>query len=141
MTMAGWTEGQWPNDICAGFICYGRAHNYDGFYLADASHGIPTFGSVSPTDPVTLRGQSVHVFNYPGQTEEIAKQLVHRWNCHDAMLDALQLAADYIRDLDGGDPKTETGWKSEELLDVWQKARDAIVKATGHPSHVPEHRT
>lgn len=73
---------QWPNNICGGDIRYAPASNYDGFYLADVSHGIPTFGSVSPSDPVTIRGQHVRVFNYPGQTEQIAAELVKRWNEH-----------------------------------------------------------
>lgn len=83
------TKDQWPDNIVSGDICYGKAHNYDGFYLADASHGIPTLGSVSDSDPVTIRGQHVKVFNYPGQTEAIAAQLVHRWNCHVELLEAL----------------------------------------------------
>ena len=83
------TSIQWPDNICAGYITYGRASNYDGFYLADASHGIPTIGSVSDAIPATIRGQHVRVFNYPGQTEQIAKQLVHRWNAHRDLLGAL----------------------------------------------------
>lgn len=93
---------QWPDDICSGPIRYGPAHNYDGFYLADAMHGIPTFGSVSPTDPVTIKGQHVLVFNYPGQTEEIAKQLVHRWNCHAGLIAALTDLCDAWDGEDGG---------------------------------------
>lgn len=93
--------GQWPDAICSGRIRYGRASNYDGFYLADAQHGIPTFGSVSPTDPPTICGQFVRVFNYPGQTEEIASELVKRWNAfpaYEAMREALANARE---ELDG----------------------------------------
>lgn len=114
------TKGQWPDNICSGEIRYGKASNYDGFYLADASHGIPTFGSVAYSDPVTIRGQHVKVFNYPGQTEAIAAQLVHRWNAHDEMLDALrevawQLSADEF----SGEPAFMT------------KVRKALAKAEG----------
>lgn len=45
------------------------------------------------------------------------------------LLAALSEAADYIKDLDGGDIHTETGWKSEELCAVWVKCRDAIAAA------------
>ena len=47
------------------------------------------------------------------------------------MLAALILAADYIKDLDGGNQHSETGWMSDELLSVWLTARAAIAKATG----------
>jgi hypothetical protein len=80
--MSNEVERQWPSHITTGEIRYGPASNYDGFYLADAQHGIPTFGSVSPTEPLTIRGQHVSVFNYPGQTEEIAKTLCDRWNAY-----------------------------------------------------------
>lgn len=80
---------QWPDNLCSGKIRYGKASNYDGFYLADESHGIPTFGSVSPTNPPTIRGQFVNVFNYPDQTEQIAAQLVHRWNMYEEMMKVL----------------------------------------------------
>lgn len=69
-----WTKGQWPDNICSGYIDY-SPHTLpvgigdDGFILRDASHGIPVFGSV--------RGR---VFNYPGQTEAIARRLVAAWN-------------------------------------------------------------
>ncbi len=36
---------------------------------------------------------------------------------------ALEIAADAIREQDGGDPKTETGWKSDELLEAWEVIR------------------
>lgn len=71
---------QWPDNICSGRIRYERGGNYEGFILSDAEHGIPTFGSVATTDPVTIRGQYVHVFNYPKQTEDIARRLVACWN-------------------------------------------------------------
>ena len=83
---------QWPDNICSGAIRYGRADNYDGFYLADAMHGIPTFGSVTPTDPPTIRGHHVRVFNYSGQTEAIAQELVRRWNAYDDLVKALELS-------------------------------------------------
>lgn len=41
------------------------------------------------------------------------------------MRDALELAADYIKDCDGGDMTTETGWKRDDLLDAWLKVRAA----------------
>ena len=67
----------WPDNICNGRIRYSPAKNYDGFSLEDTQHGIPTFGSVCPP---TVRGQYVNVFNYPTQTEEIARRLVACWN-------------------------------------------------------------
>lgn len=82
-------EKQWPDNITFGEIRYARASNYDGFYLADAAHGIPTFGSVSPSDPVSIRDQHVRVFNYPSQTEEIAKTIVDRWNAHPKLVATL----------------------------------------------------
>jgi len=93
--MPEFTKGQWPDNICSGGIRYGKASNYDGFYLADASHGIPTFGSVADDSPATIRGQHVKVFNYPGQTEAIAAQLVHRWNMHRRLVTALREAVDF----------------------------------------------
>jgi hypothetical protein len=47
------------------------------------------------------------------------------------MLAALQLAADSIKELDGGDQRSETGWRADEHLDTWLKIRAAIAKATG----------
>lgn len=58
-----------------------------------------------------------------------AELIVRAVNSHADMLAALDIAADHIKDLDGGDPTTETGWKSDELLGVWLKARAAIAKA------------
>lgn len=84
-------ERQWPDNIVSGDIRYGKASNYDGFFLADADHGIPTFGSVADTSPPTIRGQHVSVFNYPGQTEAIASELVRRWNAHSDLLEALHV--------------------------------------------------
>lgn len=78
--MTQFTKGQWPDDICSGYINYSRSHNTDGFCLSDSSHGIPTFSSVSPANPPTIRGQFVQVFNYPKQTEAIAERLVLCWN-------------------------------------------------------------
>jgi hypothetical protein len=89
---------QWPDNITSGPIRYGRADNFDGFYLADAMHGIPTFGSVSPTDPLTIRSQFVSVFNYLGQTEAIAAQLVHRWNAHETLVSLLAEASARLND-------------------------------------------
>lgn len=66
-------EGQWPKNITKGFLRYSPATNYSGFSLSDASHGIPTVGAVEDKG-------SVSVFNYPGQTEEIARRLVACWN-------------------------------------------------------------
>jgi hypothetical protein len=67
-----WVEGAWPDNLCSGFITYDRSTNqpFEGRYiLRDANHGIPVFGSVS-----------VSVFNYPKQTEQIARRLVLCWN-------------------------------------------------------------
>jgi hypothetical protein len=43
-----------------------------------------------------------------------------------ALLMALHVAADAIKEKDGGDMATETGWKSDELLDAWQEIMNAI---------------
>lgn len=48
-----------------------------------------------------------------------------------AMWAALKEAADWIKNLDGGDMRTETGWKSDELLSVWMNAQAAIERAEG----------
>lgn len=113
---------QWPDNICSGDIRYGLASNYNGFYLADVAHGIPTIGAVSPTEPVTIRGQSVHVFNYPGQTEAVAAQLVHRWNCHLKLLEALKSLLDYDEQDAGCIP-------TDAHRDAQNVARAAIAKA------------
>lgn len=41
---------------------------------------------------------------------------------------ALVRAADCIKSLDGGNQQSKTGWKSEELLDVWMQVRSALGK-------------
>lgn len=117
---------QWPDHICDGDIRYGIAGNYDGFYLADADHGIPTIGAVSPAAlgpsyPDTIAGQRVRVFNYPGQTEAIAAQLVHRWNSFRPLLEALRSLTDaLVADL----PQTAE-------YETVKAARSAIAKALG----------
>lgn len=122
--MAGEVKRQWPDNITSGDIRYGKSSNYDGFYLADAMHGIPTIGSVSGTSPPTFRGQHVQVFNYPGQTEEIAKALCDRWNAHTPMLEALKLLHAHIFG-----PTTA---KSRGEID--NMCRAAISKAEGRQS-------
>lgn len=42
--------------------------------------------------------------------------------------DVLGSAADFIKDRDGGDQHTETGWKSDEALDVWQRLRSLLSR-------------
>ena len=109
-------DRQWPDNIVGGDICYGRAYNYDGFYLADASHGIPTIGSVQDGGSLPhMRGQRVQVFNYPGQTEAIAKQLVHRWNRHVGLVGALENLFIHVG----------MGWELEDVL----KDAEAALKA------------
>lgn len=70
----------WPDNLCSGRLRYGRANNYDGFYLADAAHGIPTIGAVFPPENQTIHGHRADLFNYPKQTEDIARRLVACWN-------------------------------------------------------------
>ncbi|WP_106724256.1 hypothetical protein [Pseudaminobacter soli (ex Li et al. 2025)] len=129
------TAGPWPHNICSGDIVYGKGVNYDGFYLADASHGIPTFGSVADADPVTIRGQHVRVFNYPAQTEAIAAQLVHRWNAHSHLLAALKAMdafwTEHHPEGPDGDPATLGGLVAltDDTLEVWRTIRAAIAKA------------
>lgn len=126
----------WPNNICGGKIRYGRAHNYDGFFLADDEHGIPTLGSVTDTASPTIRGEHVSVFNYPGQTEDIAKQLVLRWNSHQALVDALARyeawEADVILNADwsGETPRlTQEQW--DRLVELQAARNAALLLARG----------
>ena len=129
-------DRQWPDNITSGDIRYGKSSNYDGFYLADAMHGIPTFGSVSETRPVTIRGQNVQVFNYPGQTEAIAKALCDRWNAFDANQAR-------ISELEAAASDALSGWmyiraNHGDLYGVgWERVEDALTKAlkTKAPSH------
>jgi len=122
------TENQWPDNIVGGDIRYGRASNYDGFYLADASHGIPTFGSVAETDPATIRGQHVRVFNYPGQTEAIAAELVLRWNSQPDLLGALKAAKAVV---DVAEAMTSCGSDDEFVWSAQKLVNAAIAKAEG----------
>jgi hypothetical protein len=50
---------------------------------------------------------------------------------YEAMLAALKVAADALMTADGGDPTTETGWKSDELCQHWVAITDAIARAEG----------
>lgn len=100
------TLNQWPDNIVSGDILYGKSGNYDGFYLADASHGLPTFGAV--------QGDSVEIFNYPGQTEAIAAQLVHRWNCYSDLLEALKDARYSLYGNGPGNPKIDAALAKAE---------------------------
>lgn len=42
----------------------------------------------------------------------------------------LEYMADLFKDL-AGDQSTESGWKTEEMYEVWERARAAIAKAEG----------
>lgn len=78
--MADTVKRQWPDNITSGEIRFDPSGIREGgFVLRDVMHGIPVFGSVS-----------VEVFNYPGQTEAIAKALCDRWNSHAALVETLQ---------------------------------------------------
>jgi hypothetical protein len=44
------------------------------------------------------------------------------------LYEALKVAEDAIRSYDGGDPTTETGWKNDELLQVWLTIDAALSK-------------
>ena len=123
---------QWPDHITSGEIRYARSDNYDGFYLADTMHGIPTFGSVSPTDPVTIRGQHVKLFNYPGQTEEIAKALCDRWNAHRKLVAAL---ANLLTTTDPYRNGADTPAGCEQELNAREQAVKALHDA-GYPISV-----
>lgn len=88
----------WPDRICDATIRYADAGNYRGFYLADTEHGIPTFGAVTET--------GVRVFNYPGQTEDIARRLVACWNaCVGKSIEELEQAALLTSSQDQGEKK------------------------------------
>jgi hypothetical protein len=47
------------------------------------------------------------------------------------MLAVLKELPDIIKDFDGGNPETETGWASEEMLDLWMRVNAVIAKAEG----------
>lgn len=47
------------------------------------------------------------------------------------LYEALAECLDIIKDADGGDPATHTGWASDELCDLWMRARAALAKARG----------
>lgn len=89
--MSGNPMRQWPDNITSGEIRYEPSGVYEGgFILRDADHGIPVFGSVS-----------AQVFNYPGQTEDIAKALCDRWNSYassQAEIERLRTIARQARD-------------------------------------------
>lgn len=92
---AQYTKGQWPDAITAGEIRYHNVPKNCGmgewYALSDASHGIPVFGSVRASNKAdTVSGVEVNVFNYPGQTEQIAAELVKRWNAFPQLLEALK---------------------------------------------------
>lgn len=110
---------QWPHNIATGDLIYAKADLYSGFYLAPADHGIPTCGAVQPHD----FGTSVHIFNYPKQTEEIARTLVTRWNAHNDMLEALKRFA--------GATLTPDGHVIGLMREDFEAARAAIAKAQG----------
>lgn len=82
------TGRQWPNNITSGDLRYSGASNYSGFSIQPADHGIPTCGAIVEKDGLI----EVDVFNYPGQTEAIAKQIVSRWNCHNDLVKAAKRA-------------------------------------------------
>jgi hypothetical protein len=54
-----------------------------------------------------------------------------RDTAYDDMLAVLKDLPDIIKDFDGGNPETETGWASEEMLDLWMRVNAAIAKAEG----------
>lgn len=83
------------------------------------------FSIASQHDDIVIGGFDDHDWGYGVETEANA----HLIAAAPDLLSALELAADYIKDLDGGEPSTETGWKSDELLDVWLKATAAIARA------------
>lgn len=74
-----WVKGQWPDNICSGFITYEQSQS-GGFMFRDASHGIPVLGHITPND-VQLEGcRVVYHGSYPQQAEQIARRLAAAWN-------------------------------------------------------------
>jgi hypothetical protein len=65
-----WVEGQWPKNICSGFITY-EPSQYGGYLFRDRNHGIPVLGHVTQ---VQYHG------SYPDQAQEIARRLTACWN-------------------------------------------------------------
>ena len=53
--------------------------------------------------------------------------------------DVLDAAADFIKDRHGGDPAEQTGWKSDEALDVWQRLRASRDLIKEHARANAEH--
>jgi len=102
-----WTRGQWPDAIITGDIRYSLVAQECGmgewYSLCDDSHGIPIFGSVRDgAGPNGIQGQTVKVFNYPGQTEAIAAELVKRWNAYQRLIEEIDCLRAQVRQLEGG---------------------------------------
>ena len=74
-----WVKGQWPDNICSGFIKY-EPSQYGGYLFRDASHGIPILGHVQPVDLIMQHTKVVYHGSYPDQAEQIARRLVAAWN-------------------------------------------------------------
>jgi hypothetical protein len=47
------------------------------------------------------------------------------------LVHGLEWIGEIIREIDGGDPRTKTGWKSEEMLMLWLDVLDILDKAKG----------
>jgi len=69
-------------------------------------------------------------FRKAARAEEFRRQRL-RDTAYGDMLAVLKDLPDIIKDFDGGNPKTETGWASEEMLDLWMRINAAIAKAEG----------
>lgn len=93
---------------------------YGGPYICLSSH---LDGGVSHS--------VVKVFVTDTEPFETKRARVNLFLAAPDMLAVLREAADWIKDTDSGNPETETGWDSDELLDLWLRARAAIAKATG----------
>lgn len=80
-----WKRGQWPDNICSGFISQEPSSTGSGFVFRDASHGIPVLGHVTS---ITYHG------SYPRQAEEIARRFVACWNaCQGRSIEDLEAEA------------------------------------------------
>lgn len=64
-----WVNGQWPNNICSGFIAF-EPSQHGGYLFRDASHGIPVLGHV----------RAEYHGSYPDQAQQIARRLTACWN-------------------------------------------------------------
>ena len=98
---------QWPDDITRGFIKYTPREDHWGlrFSISDASHGIPSIGCVGAS--------GIEAFNYPKQTEEIARRLVACWSaCVGIPVEFLEARAEILKERNRPNRWTDKQWEA-----------------------------